>query len=307
MDATATSGEGAAATGGSSDRVKMTIDDRLRALIVLGNAEDLNFIEKLINQIDIPTKQILVEAYVVTVKDTFTSVLGKRLSALYSGNTPAGNYAPGRYPISIAGTAGSDSEAMRTDMTTGFTDVGSFAKGFTNGGLGVILDAGLFNMQLEVEALETNGVVKTVSNPKLFTLDNQQASIKQGVELPYTSVDENGKTVVAFKDAALNFIVTPSIVGDGNITLDINLNADEQGTSTVNGNFSVDTVEIKTKLLVQDNSVVIIGGVYKNSKNDSEMKIPFVGDIPVFGSLFKRRTDTDQFNRIYMFIAPKIL
>jgi type IV pilus assembly protein PilQ len=311
MDATVSAGEGGESGGqGSSDRVKMTIDDRLKSLIVLGSAEDLNFIEKLINQIDIPTKQILIEAYVVTVKDTFTSVLGKRIGALYRGNTVPGSSFPGRYPTVIGGTAGaaSSDDGISSDMGSGFTTVGSLVDpSFSQGGLGFLLDAGSFDMQLEIEALETNGVVKTISNPKIFTLDNQTASVKQGVQLPFTSTSSDGATSVQFKDAALNFQVTPSIVGDGNITLDISLNADEKGTTTVGGNFSVDTVQINTKLLVADNSVVIIGGVYKNTKNDSEMKTPWIGDIPVIGQLFKRRTDSDQFDRIYMFIAPKIL
>ena len=302
MDATVSAGEGGESGGqGSSDRVKMTIDDRLKSLIVLGSAEDLNFIEKLINQIDIPTKQILIEAYVVTVKDTFTKVMGTRLAALFQGRAPDGK------GIAIGGTDGTaGSDDMAADMAGGFNTVGSFNK-FASGGLGVILDAQDFDLQLEIEALETSGVVKTISNPKIFTLNNQEASVKQGVQLPYTTTASDGSKTVAFKDAALNFIVTPSIVGDGNIILNISLNADEKGTDTVDGNFSIDTVAINTKLLVADNSIVIIGGVYKNSQADSVQKTPGLGDIPIIGNAFKRRDDNDKYDRIYMFVAPKIL
>ena len=301
MDATVSAGEGGESGGqGSSDRVKMTIDDRLKSLIVLGSAEDLNFIEKLINQIDVPTKQILIEAYVVTVKDTFTKVMGTRLATLFQGRGPDGK------GIAIAGTEGSESDDMATEMAGGFNDVGSLNK-FASGGLGIILDAQDFDLQIEIEALETSGVVKTISNPKIFTLNNQQASVKQGVQLPYTTTGTDGSKTVSFKDAALNFIVTPSIVGDGNIILNISLNADEKGTDTVDGNFSIDTVAINTKLLVADNSIVIIGGVYKNSEADSVQKTPGLGDIPIIGNAFKRRDDSDQYNRIYMFVAPKIL
>ena len=304
MDATVAAGEGVAAPAGagSSDRVKITVDDRLRALIVLGSAEDLDFIEKLINQIDVPTKQILIEAYVVTVKDTFTKALGTRLGALFSGRTPDG------YNTFIGGTAGKASKDISADLVGEFGTAGTITNtAFASGGLGLILDARDFDLQLEIEALETNGVVKTISNPKIFTLDNQSASIKQGVQLPFTATSADGSSSVSFKDAALNFTVLPSIVGDGNVILDISLNADEKGTDTVDGNFSVDTVQINTKLLVKDQSVVIIGGVHKNTQNDAELKTPGFGDVPVFGNLFKRRTDTDQFDRIYMFVAPKIL
>ena len=304
MDATVSAGEGAGAgTGqGSSERVKMTIDERLKSLIVLGSAEDLNFIEKLINQIDVPTKQILIEAYVVTVKDTFTKAMGTRLAGIFSGRAPNQN------TITMAGTQGKASEDLSADITGEFGTAGSITPpSFASGGLGIILDASDFNMQLEIEALETSGVVKTISNPKIFTLNNQQASIKQGVQLPYASVGTDGSKTVSFKDAALNFVVTPSIVGDGNVILDISLNADEKGTDTVDGNFSIDTVAINTKLLVKDNSIIIIGGVYKNTQADSIQKTPGFGDIPLIGNAFKRRDDADQYNRIYMFIAPKIL
>jgi type IV pilus assembly protein PilQ len=304
MDATVSAGEGSGeASTGSSDRVKMTVDNRLRALIVLGGAEDLNFIEKLINQIDVPTKQILVEAYVVTVKDTFTKALGTRLATLFQGRGPDNTL------VTMGGTQGSETEDMAADMTSSFTDVGTITSTAfaAAGGLGLVIDSRDFDLQMEIEALETSGVVKTISNPKIFTLNNQIASIKQGVQLPYTSTGSDGTTSVAFKDAALNFSVTPSIVGDGNIILDIALNADEKGTDTVDGNFSVDTVQIQTKLLVADKSIVIIGGVYKNSENDSKMQTPGFGELPIIGNLFKRRTDTDEYNRIYMFVAPKIL
>ena len=302
MDATVSAGEGGESGGqGSSDRVKMTVDDRLKSLIVLGSAEDLNFIEKLINQIDVPTKQILIEAYVVTVKDTFTKAMGTRLAALFRGRGPDGK------GISAGGTKGTEaSEDMAADMAGGFNTVGSLNT-FASGGLGVILDAQDFDLQLEIEALETSGVVKTISNPKIFTLNNQQASVKQGVQLPYTTTGTDGSKTVSFKDAALNFVVTPSIVGDGNIILNIALNADEKGTDTVDGNFAIDTVSINTKLLVADNSIVIIGGVYKNTEADSVQKTPGLADIPIIGNAFKRRDDSDQYDRIYMFVAPKIL
>jgi len=303
MDATVSAGEGGESGGqGSSDRVKMTIDDRLKSLIVLGSSDDLNFIEKLINQIDIPTKQILIEAYVVTVKDTFTKAMGTRLATLFRGRAPDGK------GLAIGGTQGKDgSEDMAADMAGGFNTVGSLNEFASAGGLGLILDAQDFDLQLEIEALETSGVVKTISNPKIFTLNNQEASVKQGVQLPYTTTGSDGSKTVSFKDAALNFVVTPSIVGDGNIILNISLNADEKGTDTVDGNFSIDTVAINTKLLVADNSIVIIGGVYKNSEADSVQKTPGLGDIPIIGNAFKRRDDSDQYNRIYMFVAPKIL
>ena len=311
MDATASAGEGGTAVSGSSgasDRVKITVDARLRALIVLGGKDDLDFIEKLVNQIDIPTKQILIEAFVVTVTDSFEKNLGTRLG-MYYGPNETSIVSGGR--ISAGGTIGGPStttSGVNTLGTVGTESVGTMADNTISsatGSIGMILDATKIDLNLELQAMEADSISKVIANPKVFTLDNQTAKITQGVQIPYTSASSSG-TQTTFKDAALTLEVTPSIVGDGNIILDIAVNNDSV-TNASDSNPPISKTAVNTQLLVADESIVIIGGIFQNSVSNSNSKTPVLGDIPVFGSLFKMKGDKDIFNRVFIFIAPKIL
>ena len=310
MDATASAGEGGAAAGssGASDRVKMTVDSRLRALIVLGGKDDLDFIEKLVNQIDIPTKQILIEAFVVTVTDSFEKNFGTRLG-MYYGPNETSIVSGGQ--ISAGGTIGGPSTTttgVNTLGTLGTQSVGTMADNTISsatGSIGMILDASKIDLNLELQAMEADSISKVIANPKVFTLDNQTAKITQGVQIPYTSASSSG-TQTTFKDAALTLEVTPSIVGDGNIILDISVNNDSV-TNASDSNPPISKTAVNTQLLVADESIVIIGGIFQNTVSNSNSKTPGLGDIPVFGSLFKMKGDKDIFNRVFIFIAPKIL
>ncbi len=309
MDATAAAGEGAAASSsGASDRVKITVDTRLRALIVLGGKADLDFIEKLVDEIDVPTKQILIEAFVVTVTDSFEKNLGTRLG-MYYGPNEVNIASDGLF--SAGGTIGgppSTTSGVNTLGTFGTQSVGTMAENTISsatGSIGMILDASKIDLNLELQAMEADSISKVIANPKIFTLDNQTANITQGVQIPYTSASSSG-TQTQFKDAALTLQVTPSIIGDGNIILDINVNNDSVTDATAS-NPPISKTAVNTKLLVANESIVIIGGIFTDTVADSTSKTPGLGDIPVFGSLFKMQGDKDLFNRVFIFIAPKIL
>jgi type IV pilus assembly protein PilQ len=153
--------------------------------------------------------------------------------------------------------------------------------------------------------MEKEGITKMIANPKVFTLDNQKATITQGVQVPYTSVSSSGSTV-ELKNANLTLDVTPSIVGDGNVILDISVTNDSVADATAS-NPPIDSVAVTTKLLVADESIVIIGGIYTDQSDSTRSKTPGVGDIPIFGNLFKMKQDKDTYKRIFIFIAPKII
>jgi type IV pilus assembly protein PilQ len=308
MDSAAAAGEGLSeAASATTDRVKITVDDRLRALIVLGGNDDLNFIERLIDQIDVPTRQILIEAFVVTVTDSFEEQLGSRLGAAY------GTSSNSDYSIAAGGTmgvAGSSTVNTLTPQVFGSTakSVGTIASNTitsATGSLGMILDAKSIDLNLELSAMEKEGITKMIANPKVFTLDNQKATITQGVQVPYTSVSSSGSTV-ELKNANLTLDVTPSIVGDGNVILDISVTNDSVADATAS-NPPIDSVAVTTKLLVADESIVIIGGIYTDQSDSTRSKTPGVGDIPIFGNLFKMKQDKDTYKRIFIFIAPKII
>jgi type IV pilus assembly protein PilQ len=172
-------------------------------------------------------------------------------------------------------------------------------------GIGIIRKFGTSMLKLEITALETLGLGKTISNPKVFTLNNQLATITQGEQIPY-QVIADGTTTTSFKDAALILSVTPNIIGDGNVLLTIQVNNDTPNRSSA-GEPSINKMEIKTKLLVADGDIVVIGGIKKNVRSNATSKTPFLGDLPVVGNLFKGNRKTDSLDELLIFIAPKIL
>ena len=213
--------------------------------------------------------------------------------------------------LSAGGTIGGPPTAttgVNTLGTFGSQSVGTMAENTISsatGSIGMILDASKIDLNLELQAMEADSISKVIANPKVFTLDNQTAKITQGVQIPYTSASSSG-TQTQFKDAALTLEVTPSIIGDGNIILDISVNNDSVTDATAS-NPPISKTAVNTKLLIANESIVIIGGIFQDTISDSSSKTPGLGDIPVFGSLFKMRGDKDIFNRVFIFIAPKIL
>jgi Type II secretory pathway, component HofQ len=172
------------------------------------------------------------------------------------------------------------------------------------GSLGMLLRSNNIDLLVELQALETLGLSKIVSNPKIFTLDNETATITQGMEIPFTTT-EDGETKTEFKDADLKLEVTPSIVGDGNIILNIDINKDNADTSQANPPIS--STKVTTRLLVEDQTIVMIGGIYEQTSTKGSSKTPILSDIPVFGNLFKSVTKDDKLDRLLIFIAPRIL
>ena len=158
-------------------------------------------------------------------------------------------------------------------------------------------------LKLQIEALETRGLNKIISNPKLFTLDNQVASITQGVQIP---VAGSGDTAPSFKDAALKLTVTPSIIGDGNVLLQLQVNNDSPNTDDP-ANVGINTMEIKTKLLIADGDIVVIGGIKKNIMGQGNQSVPGMDKLPVIGKMFQGSTENDTMNELLVFIAPRIL
>tara|TARA_X000001036_G_scaffold145335_1_gene138190 strand:- start:417 stop:2003 length:1587 start_codon:yes stop_codon:yes gene_type:complete len=300
MDATSSAGEGEddSSSGGTSDRVKMTVDARLGSLIVLGASDDLNFIEKLINQIDVPTKQILIEAFVVEVGSDFDKAFGTKIGQ--SANNITGDVTKNL----TLGTPFFDEDTEQWVATLTDGGLANNAISSTTGSLGMLFRGNNINLLLELQAMESLGLSKIVSNPKIFTLDNETATITQGLEIPYTTTTD-GETSTEFKEANLKLDVTPSVVGDGNVILNIDINKDNADTSQANPPIS--STKVSTRLLVEDDTIVMIGGIYEQTTNKGSSKTPILSDIPIFGNLFKSVSKDDKLDRLLIFIAPKIL
>ena len=291
-------------SGASFVPIQVTEEKTTRSIIVRGKEKDLDIVDKVIREIDKRTQQVLIEAFIVEATSSFEQALGKKMGAAYTrkgvrvGGTQGGS--------SVGAPSGSGSEL--SDTTSAFStgagtdNLFSFGTAGATSGIGILRKTGSAVLKLELDALESQGLGKTVSNPKLFTLDNQTASIKQGEQIPVSG----GDGADTFADAALKLTVTPNIIGDGNVMLTIVVNNDTPNRSTP-GTPGINTMEINTKLLVADGDIVVIGGIKKNNVASAKRGVPGAGNVPVVGNLFKGSSQSDTMNELLVFIAPRIL
>jgi len=304
-------GDGAAAaTTSTSAAPQITVDKRINSLIVKATREELDLISRLIEKIDIRTKQILIEAFVVEATDDFDKALGARLGFDGTKANPLGLDGSDTATLRAVGVGGTQPDTAGTlTMGDATGTLSNLAVGSAFGGVGFLLNTGAANLKLELTAMEQEGLTKIVSNPRIFTLDNEEAIVFQGEQIPYeSSAGDGGGTEVEFKDAGIKLTVTPSIVGDGNVVLDVNITKDSANyANAIGNNPPIDKREISTKLLVKDNTIAVIGGVFKQEKTDKEEKVPGLGDIPILGKAFKRETKADQRTELLVFLAPRII
>ena len=289
----------------SFNPIKITEETTTRSIIVRGKQKDLDVVDKVIGEIDVRTKQVLIEAFIVEASSDFERALGTRLGGYYQ---KMGQVAGG-----VAGSSSTGSKAGSADLGLA-AGLGSAKDTLTNfpaagatSGIGLLKRTTTGVLKLEITALESMGLGKTISNPKVFTLDNQVATVTQGQQIAYQGTSEGGGTTTSFKDAALILQVTPSIIGDGNVLLDIKVNNDSPDTSSTADEPPINKMEIITKLLVADGDIVVIGGIKKNQVSDSKNQTPGVGDMPVIGNLFKGKAKSDNLDELLVFIAAKVL
>jgi len=289
-------------TGASAfSPIQITEEVTTRSIIVRGKDEDLDVVDKIIKEIDVRTKQVLIEAFIVEADSDFERALGTRLGGAYQrGQESVGGIAGGTTANSAIGTS-SGALGGASDSLTDFTGV---AAGATSG-IGILKRTGSAVLKAEITALETLGLGKTISNPKVFTLDNQTANIKQGEEIQFQATGSEGANT-SFKPAVLELSVTPSIIGDGNVLMDIRVSNDSVNRKFT-GEPSIDKMEITTKLLIADGDIVVIGGIKKNEVFDTKDSVPGLGNVPVLGNLFKGQKKSDSMDELLIFIAPRVL
>ena len=283
----------------SASPIKITEETATRSIIVRGKERDLDTVDKVLTEIDIKTEQVLIEAFVVKATSEFERQLGTRLGGYYQ-----------RQQEQIGGVIGTTSSSGTLDDTSAAL-VQTAKDSLTNlpaigatSGIGVLKRTGSAVLKAEITALEKTGIVETISNPKVFTINNQPASVTQGKEIPYETTSE-GTTSTSFKEAALKLQVTPSIIGDGNVLLDIQVNNDDADTSQSEP--PITKMEITTKLLVADGDIVVIGGIKSNNVTKANEQVPGLGNVPVIGNLLKYKKNEDNLEELLIFIAPRIL
>ena len=286
----------------SFSAIQITEEQTTRSIIVRGKEKDLDVVDKVIKEIDVRTKQVLIEAFLVTATSEFERNLGTRLGVYRTkaGEPTFGGLGGGNVPTSRGST---------TDETGGF---GAAAGDILNSGvagtsgIGVLKRTTTSVLKAEINALENLGLGQIISNPKIFTLDNQTATVTQGTEIPYTTISD-GAASTSFKEAALKLEVTPSIVGDGNVLMTIKVNNDSVKEGSESDEPPVNKMEIDTRLLVADGDIVVIGGIKESKVNNNTDKVPALGDVPVIGNLFKGTSNSDDLSELLVFIAPRIL
>mgnify|MGYP000303551892 CR=1 FL=1 len=279
-------GSSSDAAEGESYEIEITIDERLNYIIVKATKEELDLIETLIAQLDVRIKQVLIEAFIVEASEDF----GQALGAKFGITGPNANILGFR----------DDSSSDELGIDGLFNNEGSIG----GNALGLILGTTTKNLAIDLKASETKGVTKILSNPRVFTLDGQKAEIKQVDEIPYTKV-EDGVTSVELKEAGITLVVTPVIVGDGNIILTVEVEKSTVDTTLPNPPINKRT--ITTKLLIQDQTIVVIGGVFTQDIQSSRSQTPLLGDLPFIGNLFKKVDKKDVRKEILIFLAPTII
>ena len=298
-DLFATQGAEGAAT---MSNVKITVEETTRSIIVRGHKPDLDVIDAVLTEIDVKTKQVLIEAFIVQATSDFQKALGSRIGAM----TEKGTSGEKGSEI-ISGTVGGAS------TTAGGIALGAAAGTVTKNtitgatsGIGIIKTLGTAALKLELEALEGLQLSRILSSPSVFTLNNMEAKITQGTQIAYQTTSD-GTTTTEFKEAALSLVVTPSIIGDGNVLLDIKVNKDAPVPVEGSDEPGIYTNEIVTKLLVSDGDIVVIGGIKENTTSDNRTKTPGLGNVPVVGNLFKSKTKGDKLTELLIFIAPRVI
>ena len=308
-------GTGVAGTAGTgatkilSARGSVIFEARTNQLFVTDIPSKLEQIQALILKLDIPVKQVLIEARIVEAADSFGKSLGVRLGGRpfnTTNNIMVGNsyIAPNVPPGTTAnlggnvGTNAGDFLNLPAVGQNGF-QAATFAISLFNSSLTRLLN-------LEISAAEADGRGKIVSSPRIVTADQVKAIIEQGTELPYQQATSSGATSIAFRKANLKLEVTPQITPEGNIILNVEVNKDSVGRSTANG-FAIDTKRVQTQVLVENGGTVVLGGIYEQSDREDETKVPLLGDIPVLGNLFKQKTRTATKSELLVFITPKVL
>ncbi|MEE9425406.1 MAG: type IV pilus secretin PilQ [Methylococcales bacterium] len=287
-------GGGSVASGSvMSERGTVTIDDRTNVLIVKDTSRNLEAIRKLVDQLDKPVRQVLIESRVVIATDDFTRELGVRFGA--NGR----NFTPGDGSEKGFDVGGASTNGLISDLPA--------AVGLGSGGaLGLtIFKVGSFLLNLELSALQVENRGEVLSSPRVITSDKTRARIEQGVEIPYATVSLEG-TSTQFKKAVLALEVLPHITPDNQIVMELKITKDTRGALTPDG-IAIDTREIETTVQVANGETIVLGGIYENTKSRTVNKIPILGDLPGIGFLFRKTNVTDDKKELLIFITPKVL
>lgn len=299
---------GSTAGGFLSDRGSVVVDQRTNSLLLRDTATNLADVRKLIEKLDIPVRQVLIESRIVIANNDFAKELGVRFgSSAESGTLGAGtsgtleglqvpaNNSDSVRPTNSTGVRGQD---LNVNLPVA-NPAGTIALALAKLPLGAVLE-------LELSAMQEEGKGEIVSSPRVITSNQKQATIEQGTEIPYQEASSSGATSVSFKEALLKLDVTPQITPDDRIVMDLEVNKDEVGEIFL-GVPSIDTRSVRTQVLVDNGETVVLGGIYEQTSTQSSTRVPFFGDLPYVGFLFKTDLNENRQRELLVFVTPKII
>lgn len=291
-----------------SKRGSAVIDPRTNTLFVQDTAKHLQEVQDIINKTDIAVRQVLIESRIVIADSSLQKRLGSKFGYQKKGGSVSSTGTlSGAHNLENTGNIGGTATTTTVDETKELSvnlpasgsGLGTFAFSFLKLPWGLVLD-------LEISASEADSKSKVISSPRVVTANQQKATIDSGVEIPYQQSSSSGATNVSFKKATLTLEVTPSITPDDKISMELDIHKDSVG-DIFNGVPSINTRKVNTQVMVDNGETAVLGGVYEESKTDKLDKVPFMGDIPVLGNLFKRTTKDSSKSELLIFITPKII
>lgn len=291
-------------SGLMTDRGMVTIDQRTNTLLIQDTAEKLQEIRGLIARLDIPVRQVLIESRIVVARDDFNKELGVRFGASRSTvDDGDGSVITGSQNAMDSFLLGSDADindSLNVNLPI-TAATGRLSLALARLPLGTLLT-------LELSAMQAEGRGEVISSPRVITANQQEASIEQGVEVPYQQASASGATAVAFKKAVLSLKVTPQITPDDRIIMDLVVNNDTVGDLVgIDQIPTIDTREVQTQVLVNNGETIVLGGILQEVTQDEVDKIPFFGDLPGIGKLFRRSVIKDEKSELLIFVTPKII
>lgn len=283
-----------------SPRGVVTADLRTNTLVILDTQEKVDQIKRVIGQVDIPVKQVMVEARIVRATTNFSKSMGVKWGVARDSSRSIASNMDNLYNASKYGR---QNEAESVDSAVSL-DLGQSA-GVASIAFGLLNTTDTL-LGLELSALQSDGLGEVLSTPKVMTGDKQEATIRSGVKLPYKTVSADSGTNTSFQDAVLELTVTPSITPEGTVQMKLVINKDSQGLLTDAG-YAIDTNQLITNVLVNDGETVVLGGLYEDTKTNSVDKVPVLGDIPFLGKLFQSKSKVENKQELLIFITPKII
>jgi len=296
-----------------SERGKVSVDERTNTLLVQDTSEKLEQIRRLVARLDIPVRQVLIESRIVLANNDFARELGVKFGLSHSDG-----FVGNKTGLAVGGKQPGDVN-FGNGTITGFEVNGGGSQtgnegllvnlpvANPSGALGIALGKlGSNLLQLELSAMQLEDRGEVISSPRVITSNQQEATIQQGVEIPYQQATSSGATSVSFKEAVLQLKVTPQITPDDRIIMDLNVNKDSVGT-VFSGVPSIDTRNVQTRVLVDNGETLVLGGIYEQERGKQAERVPFLGELPGVGWLFRTETHKNNKSEMLIFVTPKII